>query len=349
MHCFNRKPYVQGRVRMPKLSVIVPVYNTEKYLPECIDSILAQTYTDFELILVDDGSTDRSGAICEEYAHIDPRIHVIHQSNGGVTKARKVGSAYSKGEYVTFVDSDDWIDLDTYEFMMSKLGEDDPDMCIFAMTIERKDPGILTNGVGEGSFLKEKLRRMVYPKMLFDYNRNSAGIIPSLCNKIIKSSILKNAIKSIPDDLEYGEDAITGYLAILNSSSVCVYDRPFYHYRDNPSSISHADPSIMEKRILALERVMRSCFSGYETDLSAQIDGHITHHVVEHVRKVLLYSSVRSVSERISAVRDFCELPQIKDSMKRAFPRISNKKEKIKVLLIRYKLFHILYFLFKKA
>ena len=95
---------------MPKLSVIVPVYNTEKYLRECIDRILAQTFTDFELILVNDGSTDGSGAICDGYAEKDSRIQVIHQTNGGITVARKSGVRAACGEYVTFVDSDDWID-----------------------------------------------------------------------------------------------------------------------------------------------------------------------------------------------------------------------------------------------
>ena len=105
---------------MPKLSVIVPVYNTEKYLRECVDSILAQTFTDFELILVDDGSTDGSGAICDEYAGKDSRIRVIHQENGGATLARRSGVRIAQGEYVAFVDSDDWIAQHIYQNMMEK-------------------------------------------------------------------------------------------------------------------------------------------------------------------------------------------------------------------------------------
>ena len=104
---------------MPKLSVIVPVYNTEKYLRECIDSILAQTFGDFELLLVDDGSTDSSGAICEEYAQMDERIRVIHQKNAGATVARRNGVSHAGGEYITFVDSDDWISRDMYAAMMA--------------------------------------------------------------------------------------------------------------------------------------------------------------------------------------------------------------------------------------
>lgn len=94
----------------PKISVIVPVYNVEKYLRRCVDSILAQTFTDFELLLIDDGSMDKSGDICDEYAKQDGRVRVFHQKNGGVSKARNVGLDSAKGEWVTFVDSDDWVE-----------------------------------------------------------------------------------------------------------------------------------------------------------------------------------------------------------------------------------------------
>ena len=93
----------------PKISVIVPVYNVEKYLCSCIDSILAQTFTDFELLLIDDGSRDKSGEICDEYANKDCRVKVFHKENGGVSSARNLGIDESKGEYLFFVDSDDII------------------------------------------------------------------------------------------------------------------------------------------------------------------------------------------------------------------------------------------------
>ncbi len=98
----------------PKISVIVPVYNVEKYLSRCIDSILAQTFTDFELLLIDDGSPDSSGKICDEYAKKDGRIRVFHKPNGGVSSARNLGLDYARGEWIAFVDSDDWIHEDCF-------------------------------------------------------------------------------------------------------------------------------------------------------------------------------------------------------------------------------------------
>ena len=102
---------------MPKISVIVPVYKAEAYLDRCIESILAQTYTDFELILVNDGSPDNCGAICDEYAEKDPRVRVIHKENGGVSTARNAGLAAATGEFIAFVDPDDWVEVDMYEKM----------------------------------------------------------------------------------------------------------------------------------------------------------------------------------------------------------------------------------------
>lgn len=333
---------------MPKLSVIVPVYNTEQYLRECIDSILAQTFTDFELILVDDGSTDGSGAICDEYAGKDPRVQVIHQQNGGVTKARKAGAANSNGDYVTYVDSDDWLDPDCYCNMMSHIEKDRADIGIFTMVAEKKQPDVICNCIAPGFYAKEALLTAVYPRMLFDYSANRSGIIATLCIKIVRKEILLKAIAAVPDSLDYGEDAVSGYLCLLNASSAYICNQPFYHYRDNPTSISHADSSVMKKRILALDREMRHSLSGYGTDIMHQVDGHITRHTVEWVRSELIYPRERSFSDRCRSARAFCRQPQIASALEKAYPQICDKKEKIKVLLIKYRIFRLLHFLFRK-
>lgn len=127
-----RKELKHGVSAVPAISVIVPVYNAEKYLHRCIDSILAQTFTDFELLLIDDGSKDKSGAICDEYAVKDSRVRVFHKENGGVSSARNVGLDNACGEWITFVDSDDEI---------CSLGEitDESDMVIASLDIQRSD------------------------------------------------------------------------------------------------------------------------------------------------------------------------------------------------------------------
>ena len=105
------------------ISVIVPVYNTEKYLGRCVDSIINQTYTNLEIILVDDGSPDNSPAICDEYAKKDQRIKVIHKENGGLSSARNAGLDIAKGDFISFIDSDDWVEKDLFEVLVSLYGK----------------------------------------------------------------------------------------------------------------------------------------------------------------------------------------------------------------------------------
>ena len=190
---------------MPKLSVIVPVYNTEKYLRECIDSILGQTFTDFELILVDDGSTDSSGAICDEYAQMDERIHVIHQKNGGITVARKSGVRHATGEYVTFVDSDDWIHKDMYRIMLTQEAAD----VRICNLVKATSTGMFEMScfAEPGHYDKRKLEAHFYPTMLFDYDHCQPAVHPSLCNKLIRTEIIRNVIVHVDDSITYGEDA----------------------------------------------------------------------------------------------------------------------------------------------
>ena len=154
---------------MPKLSVIVPVYNTEKYLPVCVDSILAQTFTDFELILVDDGSADGSGGICDKYAAGDARVRVIHQPNGGVTNARKNGVRQACGMYFSFIDSDDWIHPEMFEQMVGKAVETNADVVVCDLSLEFEDNVQLQPSLAEeGFYPKAALCEHIYPTMLMD-------------------------------------------------------------------------------------------------------------------------------------------------------------------------------------
>ena len=121
------------------ISVIVPIYNADRYLDKCIDSIIMQTYTDLEIILIDDGSTDGSLKICQKYEEQDKRVVVIHRENSGLVAARKLGVKYAHGEYVTFVDADDYIDWDTYEILMNQLDSSNVDIVAFGLLEECTD------------------------------------------------------------------------------------------------------------------------------------------------------------------------------------------------------------------
>lgn len=190
---------------MPKVSVIVPVYNGEKYLNRCIDSILSQTFTSFELLLINDGSIDKSGVICDEYANKDPRIRVFYKENGGVSSARKIGIKSAKGDFLCFVDADDYfIDNDALNKLISAYKEgDDIIIAGYCDDIELSSTeyvcGLLENKIPWGVWSK------LYKKSLFDENVSSIpehfNIGEDLIMQLKLSHKIKGKIKCIKEDV----------------------------------------------------------------------------------------------------------------------------------------------------
>lgn len=151
---------------MPQVSVIVPVYNAENYLAECVDSILAQTIQDLECILVDDGSTDSSPAICDAYAEKDCRVKVIHKANGRAASARNAGMKIAQGTYIAFVDADDWISSDMYEKMLATGA--DVCLCDYVRFQGEQEFPFTQPNIREGFYDKEQICTEVYPYLVMD-------------------------------------------------------------------------------------------------------------------------------------------------------------------------------------
>lgn len=209
---------------MSKISIIVPIYNTEKYLHSCIDSILTQTYTDFELILVNDGSTDRSGTICDEYAVKDPRIRVFHKENGGVTSARKLGVEEARSEWISFVDSDDELYLNSMSLLYSHI-KDDIDI-IIANNNNKFEV------ISSDEFVRKTL---------------CAEIYSSLWGRLYRKSAVIHQMDSIPERLTIGEDTILNIKIGCNSCrKILIINKDSYKYRENPNSV-------MNTRVVNLE------------------------------------------------------------------------------------------------
>ena len=329
---------------MPKLSVIVPVYNTEKYLRECIDSILAQTFTDFELILVNDGSTDGSGAICDEYAAKDPRIQVIHQENGGITVARKSGVRAARGEYVTFVDSDDWIDKDMYRIMLA--GES-ADVVICNMVKSRNDGMFeIKCCVNPGLYDKQKLQDSFYPTMLFDFDRCQPAVHPSLCNKLIRCEIIRNVINNVADGITYGEDALCSYACMLDAEKIRMMTQGLYYYRENPQSVCNVYNKKMFSKLILLGTELEQQFKERNNNLQSQVFGYLARHSLECIRNELLYHTGITFGEKKDRINRFVEEPLLEKALSYTIPRIKNKKTKIKMILARYKMIGILNLLY---
>lgn len=198
---------------MPKFSVIIPVYNTEKYLDRCISSVIKQTYKDFEIILVNDGSKDNSGNICDEHKKNDNRIKVIHQKNAGVSTARNIGLKNAVGDYIIFVDSDDFIEGDSLEKLNSILDKNDVDCIIYNL-----------NNIMESKFVfKENLIQYMI-KLI------TTELINSPCNKVYKRDIIEKYDIKFDKKIEIGEDLLFNIIYISKMKNVYLFNNKLYNY-----------------------------------------------------------------------------------------------------------------------
>lgn len=197
----------------PLVSVIIPVYNTEPFLRDCLNSVINQTYTNFEVIIVDDGSKDRSGAICDEYALKDERFKVIHQENQGVAIARIVGFDNSRGELIAYIDSDDYVSSDYLEQLSKPIINDGADIvcCDLNRIINHKK--VSWEKVVSGIFRGESLRVFISNYFLFNQQTKGYGVPPGLSTKIIRRSLVKDGLL-LGKGLRNGEDTI-GFLHML--------------------------------------------------------------------------------------------------------------------------------------
>lgn len=225
------------------ISIIIPIYNTEKYLSRCIQSILDQTNENLEVILVDDGSIDHSGKICDEYALKDPRIKVIHKENGGLVSARKAGIQIASGEYIGFVDSDDWIEQDMYQTLCDTAKGENADIVVEGIIDDFAGECIAScNQVAEGRYQTPEEREKIYKNMICCMEFFGIGIQPYLCNKIFRREIVEQYMTRIPLSVQVGEDAAAVYPMLVMAKSIIVLKTMHYHY------CHHADSMIMGSR-----------------------------------------------------------------------------------------------------
>ena len=227
---------------MVKFSVIVPVYKVEPYLDECIKSILGQTYTNFELILIDDGSPDHCPLICDRYAQIDHRIKVIHKANGGVTSARNEGVQNAVGEYLVFVDGDDFIGETLLEKLAAVIMEHPADLVAVGYTDYRNNAygAKHGNGLSVGVYEGEKLND-VCNHLLADCigdQLTQGAVSHYLWTKIVKKDFFWSVQRLIPKEIFKGEDAAAVMLLVCNCTAMYVADICEYFYRHVPTSVS---------------------------------------------------------------------------------------------------------------
>ena len=237
MHC-NQSPLI---------SIISPVYQVEKYLDKCIASVVNQTYTNLEIIIIDDGSTDNCPAICDAWKERDPRIKVIHQENGGLSHARNEGMKLATGEFIGFVDSDDWIEPNMYETLLDALLETDADISICDCCLETETSKFIPNQTGipeRKQYTPEEALKILFKGNGFIYN--------GVWQKLYRRTIISN--NTFPEG-KICEDGPWTIKALGNARLITCIDCILYHYYYRAESLSHNEQQILRRLNDALEMI----------------------------------------------------------------------------------------------
>ncbi len=266
-------------MKQPQISIIVPIYNVEQYLQSCLNSIIAQTYKDWELLLIDDGSPDKSGAICDEYAKKDVRIRVFHKENGGVSSARQKGQDEARGEYTIHVDPDDWIEPSMLEDLYVKAEEENAELVICDYF------------VNEGSqqyYIKPKkptkLDNKVVLRELFQQLHGSC------CNKLVKRACYSGKV-NFPKGINCCEDLIWCIQVLKCKPKISYINKAYYHYMitttNSQSKSISADRSLQDLKML---HVLESLLSSDKDVLRAMYKRTVPY-VMKRALKVNCFSS----------------------------------------------------------
>lgn len=264
-------------------SIIVPIYNVDLYLEDCIKSILGQTYTSFELILVDDGSTDNCPHICDKFALRDERVRVIHKKNGGLVSARKAGVSIATGEYAVCVDSDDWVCKDYLKFLNKVIEEHNPDVICFDYTEVGEDSKeVKRYPLSEGFYTKDAFKELVYPYLI--KNKSGKSFPPSIWSKAYRMSIYKPEQLAVDDRIKIGEDISCSIPCIVKAENVFFLEKVLYFYRRNNISMTKNKKPFPWRGPDLIDEHLRHRITTNDYELQNQIDRRTVHALINVVK-----------------------------------------------------------------
>lgn len=286
----------------PLISLIVPVYNVKDYLEECLESIIKQSYTKLEIILVDDGSTDGSAEICDRYGQADNRFKVFHQENQGVARARKRAVLCATGLYTGFVDADDRISLNMIEFMLANIGECD---VITIGCYGETAAGVKfeqTDSFAEGIYASKEDLDYFHANMLAYQNRFEYGVLPYLWNKLFKTELLKDVMSNIDSALSFAEDGEVVFQYLLKCERICVTHKCLYYYRRREDSFMRSNDENYMYNLNGIYLALKQAFE-------------------KHPKKeILLHQLQLFIAQRVYWITDRMGFPSDTRIMTYAFP-----------------------------
>jgi len=290
---------------MDKISIIIPVYNVEPYIKKCLDSVINQTYKNLEILLIDDGSTDGSKEICDEYAAKDSRIKVFHKENRGLSSALNVGLNNFSGDYLGFVDSDDWIEPDMFGTLHKVIKNEDVQICIagyFKDINNDSSPVCNKKQIPDGVIQTRDI--LLYPLQRDDY----MGFCGYVWNKLYSADIVKKNDLKFNEQIKYGMDILFYYSLMLPGNYTGVYiDKPLYHYVQRDSAISKSKSLTIKVDILTVYKEVEKLLNdnGY-VDISFWARGFYCHHA--SVIAEIMQSEIKShLDDYIKTNKEFPE------------------------------------------
>lgn len=255
-------------LKQPLISVVVPIYGIERYVGHCIESLMQQTYQNLEIILVDDGSPDRCPQICDLYASKDKRIKVIHKANGGLVTARKAGVQVAQGEYIGFVDGDDWVGVGFYQSMLNTIMACDADIAVAGCTrdLYRKSmylQNALPPGVYEGESMEYLRKNMMSYGTFFRF-----GVTTYHWNKLYRREAIIPFQMAVENGFTVMEDGATTYPAMLAAKKVVLTNNFAYHYRQRSDSMlkSMTSLSIEAERLKSVYYYLQNAVKDYPAE-----------------------------------------------------------------------------------
>lgn len=328
------------------ISVIVPVYNVEKYLRDCIDSIINQKYQEIEIILVDDGSTDNSGNICDELEKEDSRIKVIHKVNEGLGLARNSGLKVAKGEYVVFIDSDDIVEETLVQDLYDGIIENQVDTCIAGYKRVDEEGKILSEKILEfEKFYGKEVLRGILPRLIGSSVEKSDVIRMSVWNAIYSMKIIKENQILFPSEREFiSEDIIFDLEYYQYATGVAILTNTNYHYRLNSTSLTksyrkdrfEACKKLYQKELEKIRELNIQDFAKERLDLQFYI--YVRHCMKQEISKF-------NFGKAIVNIKKICEDQMLQEITQNYPTKEMRFSQKVFLYLIRYKFSILLYFL----
>lgn len=332
------------------ISIVIPCYNCEKTIDYCLKSIKSQTKRNIEIVLVDDGSTDATAAICDREKQLDQRIRVIHQKNQGLMNAWKTGVRESTGTHIAFCDSDDYIDSNMLEELEKNALEYDADIVICGMLAEYEDGSneIYDNRLEGGVYSKIDIQNRILPKYFSDGDMESSICLASRDVKLFKREILLNNFEFLDESITMGEDDLTTFAAFLCARKVvCIKDFYPYHYvRNNSSMIGAYDSHRFDKAIHLREALLKVA-EEYNYLYKNQIEDHFISLALLCAKKEICRNKTVSYVGICSNLKKMRQNPILDHALCECSIKGYKMNSKIFALFFKFKMYRLLYFITK--